>query len=68
MFPQHDSLDPYVELVGKVEMDCSVSIQRVVNFGADFGKVCTCLYVQLISGVFGHSVLHVREVYGLYDP
>jgi hypothetical protein len=31
-------LDPYVELLGKVEQDCSLSIQRVVNFGADFGK------------------------------
>ena len=36
---QHDSLDPYVELLGKVEQDRSLSIQRVVNFGADFGEL-----------------------------
>lgn len=36
---QHDTLDPYVELLGKVEKDCSLSIVRVVNFGADFGKL-----------------------------
>ena len=35
---QHDALDPYIELVGKVERDCSLSIERVVNFGVDFGK------------------------------
>ena len=27
-----------MELLGKVERDCSLSIQRVVNFGADFGE------------------------------
>ena len=34
---QHDSLDPYVELVGKVENDCSVTVHRIVNFGVSFG-------------------------------
>ena len=35
---QHNPLDPYVELLGKVEHDCSLTVQRVVNFGVDFGE------------------------------
>ena len=31
-------------------------------------QVCVHLSLQLISGAFEHSVLHVWEVYGLYDP
>ncbi len=40
---QHDSLDPYVELLGKVERDCTITIQRIVNFGTDFGKAAVIL-------------------------
>ncbi|XP_064401836.1 uncharacterized protein LOC135347733 [Halichondria panicea] len=37
-FPQplRDPLDTYVELLGKVENDCSISVERIVNFGNDF--------------------------------
>jgi len=30
-------LSPFVELVGRVEQDCSLSVEKFVNFGADFG-------------------------------
>lgn len=34
---QHDPLDPYVEVLGCVEQDLSISVARVVNYGTDFG-------------------------------
>lgn len=47
-------MDPYVELVGKVERDCSLSIHRAVNFGPDFGKlVCVCVHARARACVGG---------------
>jgi hypothetical protein len=37
--PIRDPLSTYVELVGKVGSDLSLQVERVVNFGADFGSV-----------------------------
>ena len=35
---QTDPLDVYVELLGKVEPNLSISVERIVNFGNDFGE------------------------------
>ena len=32
--------------------------------GGSLQSICT----QVISGVFEHSVLHIKEIYGLYGP
>lgn len=61
-FPQRfqDTLDPYVELLGKVERDCSLSIQRVVNFGADFDLEAYNEVVQL-TGSFPDLFTHTTS-------
>ena len=33
-----------------------------------YGLVCTAVLVQLISGVFEHSVWRIRVIYGMYGP
>ena len=35
---QSEPLSIYVELIGKVENDLSLSVGKWINFGADFGK------------------------------
>ena len=37
LYPQRDPLDPFVEVLGKVEQDCSITVERIANFGASFG-------------------------------
>lgn len=37
-FLQGEPMSVYVELVGRVEKDLSLSVERWINFGADFGE------------------------------
>lgn len=35
---QQEAVDQYVEVLGCVEPDLSVSVERIVNYGVDFGR------------------------------
>ena len=35
---QQDPLDPYVEVLGCVEKNLTVNVERIVNYGTDFGR------------------------------
>ena len=34
---QQDPLDPYVEVLGCVDQDLTITVERIVNYGTDFG-------------------------------
>ena len=34
---QQDPLDPYVEVLGRVDQDLTITVERIVNYGTDFG-------------------------------
>ena len=34
---QQDPLDPYIEVLGCVDQDLTVTVERIVNYGTDFG-------------------------------
>ena len=36
-FLQQDPLDPYVEVLGRVDQDLTITVERIVNYGTDFG-------------------------------
>ena len=42
---QQDPLDPYVEVLGRVEKNLSVNVERIVNYGSDFGRCSS--YIDL---------------------
>ena len=45
---QQDPLDPYVEVLGCVDQDLTITVERIVNYGTDFGGCGSCIKSYLI--------------------
>ena len=42
---QQDSLDPYIEVLGCVDQDLTITVERIVNYGTDFGGCGSCMNI-----------------------
>ena len=49
VFLQQDPLDPYVEVLGRVDQDLTITVERIVNYGTDFGGCGSLLNYLIIT-------------------
>ena len=49
---QHEPPTPFVEVVGQVGYDCSITVDKIVNYGSDFGAWLSFQQLTCISLLF----------------